>query len=249
MRSRIYFLFMLLIWSNQLFAFEQGYFNDHAQGWHWYKDPKEQKPEDDDQKDPVSQMNAVRAAVERAKDKMVLYPTKENVKNYIAVQNKVSGNAAELSKTWREVLLENPELDFSLVHPTNNAARQVENDLTSKNENIAIQRLAKSSGLFFFYRSSCPYCVRFAPILKDFAETYGLTIIPITTDGISLPEFPNSYPDQGQAAKFQVKAEPALFIVNPYTRQAIPVSYGLTSEADLKRRILNIAEHAGGINK
>ena len=117
MRSRIYFLFMILIWTNQSVAFEQGYFNDHAQGWHWYKDPKEQKTEDDDQNDPISQMNAVRAAVERAKDKMVLYPTKENVKNYIAVQNKVSGNAAELSKTWREVLLENPELDFSLVHP------------------------------------------------------------------------------------------------------------------------------------
>lgn len=239
-----------MIWVNQSYAFEQGYFSDHAQGWHWYKDPKEQKLEEDDsQNDPVSQMNAIRATVERAKDKMVLNPTKENVKGYIFIQNKVSGNAAELSKTWREVLLENPELDYSLIHPTNNAARQVENDLVSKKENIAIQKLAKTSGLFFFYRSSCPYCVRFAPILKDFAETYGLTVIPITTDGISLPEFPNSYADKGQAAKFQVKVEPALFIVNPYTHQAIPVSYGLTSEADLKRRILNIAEHAGGINK
>lgn len=249
MRSRAFLILLLFTCANQTFAFEQGYFNDHAQGWHWYKDPKEHKLEEDDQNDPISQMNAVRATVERAQAKMVLHPTKENVKNYIVVQNKVSGNAAELSKTWREVLLENPELDFSLVHPTNNAARQVENDLTSKKEQTAIQALAKSSGLFFFYRSSCPYCVRFAPILKDFAETYGLTIIPITTDGISLPEFPNSYPDHGQAAKFQVKVEPALFIVNPYTHQAIPVSYGLTSEADLKRKILNIAERAGGINK
>ena len=250
MRNRALLFLLLFTCANQSFAFEQGYFNDHAQGWHWYKDPKEQKSEDDDdQKDPISQMNAVRATVERAQAKMVLHPTKENVKNYIVVQNKVSGNAAELSKTWREVLLENPDLDFSLVHPTNNAARQVENDLTSKKELAAIQALAKSSGLFFFYRSTCPYCVRFAPILKEFAETYGLTVIPITTDGISLPEFPNSYPNHGQAAKFQVKVEPALFIVNPYTHQAIPVSYGLTSEADLKRKILNITEHAGGRNK
>src|SRR5689334_11399150 len=100
MRSPLYLLFMLLIMTNQSFAFEQGYFNDHAQGWHWYKDPKEQKTEeDDDQNDPAVQMNAVRAAVERAQAKMVLNPTKENVKNYIVVQNKVSGNAAELSKT------------------------------------------------------------------------------------------------------------------------------------------------------
>lgn len=248
-RYYICLTFILLIWTAKSFAFENGYFNEHAQGWHWYKDPKEATDEEDEQNNPTVQMNAVRAAVERAKDKMVLHPTKENVKNYIHIQNKISGNAAELSKTWREVLLESPELDFSLVHPTNNVAKQVENDLISKKENVAIKQLVKSSGLFFFYRSSCPYCVRFAPIVKDFAETYGITVIPITTDGISLQEFPNSYPDQGQAAKFKVKVEPALFIVNPYTHQAIPVSYGLISEAELKRKILAIAERMGGASK
>lgn len=218
------------------------------EGWHWFKYPHEikQDNDDEDEADPVSKMNSVRATIEQAKDNMVLNPTKENVKQYIEIQNKVSNNAANLSKTWQEVLLENPELDFTLIHPTNNVAKQVENDLQTKKENVAIAQLAKSSGLFFFYRSTCPYCVRFAPILKEFAETYGIHVVAITTDGISLPEFPQSYPDQGQAAKFRVKAEPALFVVNPYTHQAIPVSYGLTSEADLKHRILEISEKTGG---
>lgn len=248
MRSRL--LVLILLISSNSFAFETGYFNEHAKGWHWYNSQKEQPVDDtDDQNDPVSEMNAVRATVERAKDKMVLQPTKENVKNYIEIQNKVAGNAAELSKTWREVLTENPGLDYSLVHPTNNVAKQVENDLQSQKENAALHQLAKSSGLFFFYRSTCPYCVKFAPIVKDFADTYGIHIIPITTDGISLPEFPHSYPDQGQAAKFQVKVEPALFIVNPYTHKAIPLSYGLTSEAELKQKILSIAERKGEMSK
>jgi len=33
--------------------------------------------------------------------------------------------------------------------------------------------------------------------------------------------------------------------MNPYTQQAFPIAYGLTSEADLKKRILDIATHFG----
>jgi conjugal transfer pilus assembly protein TraF len=240
-------LIVFVLLSNANVLANDSYFTDHAKGWHWYDDPKtEQDDEENTQSDPIVQMNAIRATINRAKDKMVLNPTKENVKNYISIQNQLSDNASHVSQTWREVLLENPELDFSLVHPTNNDAKQVENDLITQQENDAIHELAKKSGLFFFYRSTCPYCVKFAPILKDFAEKFGITIVPITTDGISLPEFPNSYSDKGQAVKFDVKVEPALFVVNPYTHQAVPVSYGLTSVADLKKRILDIAKHQKG---
>lgn len=236
---------------NPVFAFEKGYFNEHAKGWHWYDDPKKVEEDEDEElkNDPVSQMNAIRATVDRALNEAVLNPTKETVSHYINLQNQVNQHAEKFEKHWKAALLGQPQLDYSLKHPTNNIAKQVEHNQESLNENTVIRELAKKSGLFFFYRSSCPYCVRFAPIVKDFAETYGITVIPITTDGISLPEFPHSYPNQGQAEKFHVKVEPALFAVNPYTHQAFPIAYGLTSEADLKRRILDIATHFGGFVK
>ncbi len=74
-------------------------------------------------------------------------------------------------------------------------------------ENNAIRQLAQHSGLFFFYRSTCPYCQRFAPIVRDFSERYGITVIPISTDGYALPSFPNSRVDTGQAEKFHVTVE------------------------------------------
>ena len=126
------------------------------------------------------------------------------------------------------------------------ASPEVEYDQQKLTEDAVIRELAKKSGLFFFYRSTCPYCQRFAPIVKAFAESYGLTIIPITTDGIALPEFPDSHPDQGQAEKFHVTVEPALFSVNPYTHQAIPIAYGLVSEAELKKHLLAIATRYEG---
>ena len=237
--------------SCQAFAYESGYFSEHAKGWHWYDDPKQDQTEEENEikNDPVAQMSAVRATVDRALNEAVLNPTKENVRTYISLQNQLANHSEKFEKYWKAALLEQPDLDYSLKHPTNNIAKQVESNQESLNENAVIHELAKKSGLFFFYRSSCPYCVRFAPIVKDFAETYGITVIPITTDGISLPEFPNSYPNQGQAEKFHVTVEPALFAVNPYTHQAFPIAYGLTSEADLKRRILDIATRFGGFVK
>jgi conjugal transfer pilus assembly protein TraF len=217
------------------------FYQDHERGWHWYEKMPEKGMENDDENNPVSQMDTIRATVKQALDKAILEPTPENVKNYIALQNDVADRSATFSKKWQEVLLENPKLDYSLVHPTNSVARQIEVDQQNQKENDAIKRLAQESGLFFFYKSTCPYCRSFAPILKRFASTHGIAVIPITTDGISLPEFPDSYSDQGQAATFEVKVEPSLFIVNTYTKKAIPVGYGLMSETDLRKRILDIA--------
>lgn len=220
------------------------YYDKHATGWHWYDDPKEQF-EDETNSNPIQSMDAVKATIQRSLDKAVLNPTPANVSDYLKLQNQMMQKASLFESTWKAALLTHPELDYSLQHPTNTIAKQVEYDEENKNEEMAIRKLAKESGLFFFYRSTCPYCQRFAPIVKDFSEHYHITVIPITTDGISLPEFPNSYPDQGQAEKFHVTVEPSLFAVNPYTKEAYPVSYGLMSEVDLKKRILDIATRFG----
>lgn len=243
------FLLTFLLLAFHIFhaalANEDNYYNQHAKGWHWYDDPVQSEDENKENhsvvSDPIEQMSIVQQTVKRALDKAILEPTDANVKNYLSLQNQWMEQSSRFSNMWKKVLLEDPQLDYSLVHPTNNMARQIESDEDNRKEEVAIQELAKSSGLFFFYRSSCPYCVRFAPIVKAFAERYRITVIPITTDGIALPEFPHSYPDQGQSKTFHVTMEPALFAVNPYTQKAYPIGFGLMSEADLKKRILDIA--------
>lgn len=250
-RSLCYLISILLSISlcGYGFAFETGYFSEHAKGWHWYHDPKKYQDTMDEEaltQDPIFQMHTIREKVDRALNQAVLHPSKETVRDYIHLQNQVNHQSEKFEKYWKSILLDHPDMDYSIKHPTNNAAKQIEYKEDSSREEKLIRELAQKSGLFFFYRSSCPYCVRFAPIVKDFAETYGITVIPITTDGISLPEFPHSYPDQGQAEKFHVQVEPALFAVNPYTKKAFPVAYGLTSEVDLKRRIVDIATKFGG---
>jgi conjugal transfer pilus assembly protein TraF len=225
-------------------ATTKNYYAQHAIGWHWYDDPKlAAKADNKVTVNPILQMQALKQTVEWTLDKAILDPTVENVKAYIVLQNAISQRADQFSRVWQWALLQGPHLDFSLVHPTNQIGRAVYLDALTDQQDQAIKALAKQRGLFFFYHSQCPYCQRFAPIVKSFSERYGMPVVPITTDGIALPEFPNSRSDQGQAQKFQVRAQPALFTVDPYTHQAVPVAYGLISEQDLRQRILNIATY------
>ncbi len=224
------------------------YYTQHGVGWHWYDDPKEAQLQsiNPDPKDPVEQMKTVKLALQRALDTAVLNPTPQNVQNYIMMQNQISDRASHFARVWQWVLLQNPKMDYSIQHPTNQLGRQIYLDQQGAQQDAAIYELAKHSGLFFFYRSQCPYCERFAPILKHFSEHYGIAVIAITLDGVALPEFPQSRVDSGQAVRFRVIEEPALFTVNPYTHKVIPVSYGLISENDLRTRILDIATNFKG---
>lgn len=240
-------LFNLIVFSTNTVAADKDYFNEHEKGWHWYNDPKvSEDAEDQDESDPTTEMNAVHATVQRALNKAVLRPTKENVKNYIALQNEVSNHANQFNHTWQSVLLENPEMNYSILHPTNNLAKQVEYDQTHQREEKIIRNLAKSYQIYFFYRSTCPYCQRFAPIIKDFATTYGFNVLPITTDGISLPEFPKSYVDQGESQIYNVTVEPTLFLVNSETNKAIRISTGLATQSEIKKDIMAVVTHFDG---
>ncbi|CAM4390750.1 MAG: hypothetical protein LEGION0398_MBIBDBAK_00167 [Legionellaceae bacterium] len=224
----------------------QTYYDAHAKGWHWYDDPAPKKEKIESEVEEKIQtaeetLHAVRAKIKESLAKAILEPTDTNVARYIANQNAMTERAHQFSKAWQKALWQHPELDTSIINPTNSVATKIYHQEKEGNVEKAIRALSKQSGLFFFYRSTCPYCQQFAPILKAFGERYGLSIIPITTDGISLPEFPNSLIDKGQSKKFHVEVEPSLFAVNPYTHKAYPIAYGLVTEDNLKQRIYDIA--------
>lgn len=245
-------IWLVIMWCLPSSAKADNFWEEKAVGWHWYQDSVEDKPGSNNvavMTDPISAMESLQHQVKQTLDLAILNPTEENIRNYIALQNQLGDRAQHFADVWRSVLLHYPELDFSLQHPTNNLAKQIDLDNSRRQENIAIQQFAQRNGLFFFYRSTCPYCQRFAPIIKDFSKRYGLAVVPITTDGISLPEFPESHIDQGQAGRLKVTIEPALFTADPKTHRIIPVSYGLLSEDELRERLLAIAQQSESSEK
>ncbi len=251
------FIFLLCLWPCLLCTGQPvnaDYYKQQEQGWHWYNEEKPEitkksRPEqaklvttNNTNRDPLILLQAVQKSVDRAKAQAVLNPTPENVQQYLSMQNKLADNANRFSDVWAQVLLYHPELNYALSHPTNQLARHVYLDEKTNKENAAIATLAKTTGLFFFYKGTCPYCRQFAPMLKDFSAHYGLTVLPISMDDLVLPEFPETKRDQGQAAQFGVTKTPALFTVDPYTGKSIPVAYGMVSLEELRSRILQIIE-------
>jgi conjugal transfer pilus assembly protein TraF len=250
-KPMINFFILLLGLVCSTLSFAGDYYTQHETGWYWFDDPVKKTikvPTKQKNNDPIENVNQVKETLKRTLDQAIINPTPDNIKRYITLQNQTSERVNQFVNTWQQVLLNHPELNYSISHPTNTIALQVYHENESKQKEAALAQFAQHSGLFFFYRSTCPYCQRFAPILKHFAEMHHLIVIPITLDGISLPEFPGSKQDSGQAEKFHVTVEPSLFAVDPVTQKAFPVAYGLTSETELLNNIYNImTQYQAGI--
>lgn len=225
----------------------------HAKGWHWYVDPapqhesstpKPMTPQKLQTLTPAEQLKQLQTIVQNAKAEAVLNPTPDNVMRYIILQNVITQNASRFSRTWAKIIWQHPSLNYQLVHPTNQAAQSAYKTAQSKDEDKILKQAAQHLGLFFFFEGRCPYCQRFAPTVKQVAATYGFSVLPISIDGLPLPDYPHPVKNQGQAQAFKVTRWPALFLVEPNQRVVIPVTFGMISVDELKSRLTHLIKEA-----
>ncbi len=232
---------------------EHAYFDRHAEGWFWYHDPKLAKPaplkaepppaakvEEDD---PVKVVEAEHKALEQALDRAIVTPTPENVKAYLELNQRLMAQAGDFADAWRGAVWSNPSLDYSLVSPVGSSA-YVKADADAAADEQKLMQAAQQWGLVFFFRGTCPYCHKFAPLLKQFAEHYDFRIVDVSLDGGGLPEFPNPQPNNQAAQNLRVEAVPAVYLVNPRTRQVVPAVFGLVGWSDLVQRLIYAMNHA-----
>jgi conjugal transfer pilus assembly protein TraF len=228
------------------------YFHRHAEGWFWYHDPID----DDDQPapptvppttpapiDPEKAIADERHALDVALDRALVEPTPEHVQAYLVLNQKLMNQASTFADTWRGVVWTHPELDHTVQSPVGPAAYLASN-LSVDNDEDRLAQEAKQWGLLFFFKGSCPFCHKFAPTLKQFAQRYGFHLVAITQDGGALPEFPQPQADAGASRALGFDAVPAVFVVNPATRTVAPAVFGQTSWSDLTQRVRYAIEHA-----
>jgi conjugal transfer pilus assembly protein TraF len=174
-------------------------------------------------------------------------PTEAHMTAYMGYQRYVMDKSAVFADNWQRVVWKTPELDYSLKgRPTNSFAIDVYDGQTRTKQNEVIRALAKTHGLFFFFRSDCPYCHKFAPVLKRFEQDYGLPVFAVSLDGGRLPDYPAALADNGMAANLNVRVVPALFLAVPGTRDITPIGYGLMAPTELVERIYAITQTKPG---
>ncbi|MBP9691877.1 MAG: type-F conjugative transfer system pilin assembly protein TraF [Alphaproteobacteria bacterium] len=226
-------------------ALSTAFFERRAEGWHWYQSLSDNKVEEKKQKPdpallpqtPTEKIENQRKTLETKLHAAIVEPTRENLMTYIIAQKGLMDQSQRFSESWQRVVMTTPALDETLAHPVEQSARHVYYDEQAKGFSKHMKGFSQEYGLFFFFRQNCAYCHNFAPIVKRFSQKYGWSVLPISLDGGSLPEFPNARSDNGMAARLQITHVPALIALHPKTGKLLPLAYGMISESEIERRI------------
>ena len=170
----------------------------------------------------------------------------EDERVFLALQDYWLREATIHGRINQQALLQYPEYDFSVTHPTSNLGTKLQDSIEYAAQRKTLRTLARNTGLLFFYRAKNPIDQQQIPILRDFCETHHFSLIPISVDGTTSPDLSNSRRDFGQADSLHVRYFPAVLLVNPKTHQTLPVAYGLTTQDVFTANLMLIARQFQG---
>jgi conjugal transfer pilus assembly protein TraF len=221
------------------------YWRQQREGWFWYRDPvppKTRPPSTPKKPEGLSDFEALQRSLEDLKRVAVMNPTDTNLLAYMRLQRMVMDKSQVFADRWQRLVWSAPDLDYGLSgRPTNAMAINVFDDQQRDRDAQTVRGLAITHGLIFVFRGDCPFCHRFAPILKRFEQEFGMTVLAISLDGGTLPDYPDARPDNGMAARLNATAVPALYLTAPARREIRPVGFGLMSMSDLLERVAALA--------
>jgi len=223
-------------------------------GWHWYNEPKK-KPEtpapkvkppqpgvpDFSKLTPSEQADVLKGYTKEALNNAILHPSAENTATFLRWQKFWTDRASMFSQSFAVAQLDHPDLDYNLEHPHYNSTAPLQQARDQEEQNDAIKKLSGEYGLFYFYRGQDPIDAQMAGVVADFARLRHISLIPVSVDGTVSPQVPDSRTDAGQTARMGITHFPALFLVDPKSKNYRPLAYGFMTQDDLAKRFLNVA--------
>jgi conjugal transfer pilus assembly protein TraF len=256
-RAKI-FLIIMLFAGNLHFVLADSTHCNTLQGWHFYCDAPEDNEKKNDTKEIkeeikpdewyVNKLKEIQSTLEIKKTKMVVEPSEANLKDYMAYQQMVLDMSSNVSDRWQRVQWKNPELDYTIKKPVSKIGKETYLDERKKEKQRTLEALSKRYGVFFAFRSDCPFCHKFAPVVKMLEEK-GFNIMPISMDGGFLPEFASNKTkmNNGELAKLgiEVNVVPALFLFDAKTNQVVTIGFGFMAFDEVEERIFLLTKDVG----
>lgn len=240
-----------------------GFYERKAEGWFWYApEPKKEQPEPKAASEkPVVQPLPQEAPTTKAKtagegpqpfsavwfrknlpkykDAAWDNPTVENLRAFLYLQRFAIDRSQQFSDAAELAVVGDPFLDEITRRPAATFASQKVDREAGAAKNQLIKEVAQRVGIFFFFKSDCPYCELQAPLIKTLERTEDFTIVPVSVDGEPLPgrQFSNYKVDDGHAERLGVQNYPAVFLASP-DGQFASIGQGAMSLPELNHRIL-----------
>ncbi|AVP99147.1 hypothetical protein C7S18_19110 [Ahniella affigens] len=231
----------------------------HEQGWFYYEPLPQPKPPTP-LKPPVAVPGGrvtttvplgsawLRKNLPLYLDRAMDQPTLANVRRYRYLERLAMDRSSAYSDASARLTMLDPLLDEQSVSPITALAKATRHREQSARQQQVLGQVARDAGLWFFFRSDCPYCHAQTNALQTLSRLYGFSILPISLDHRPLPSgaFSEFVPDQGQAAKLNVSVTPSLFLVHRDGR-VLPLASGLQTQDQLVDRILELGHTLGWI--
>ena len=168
-------------------------------GWQWYNEKinpkeKENKPvpaAPRQEPDIMQKLAALQTATKRALYEAILYPGVDNFVKYFRLQNYWTQQAGLFTMSAKKAMLAHPELDYNLQYSHYNGTVRNQLAADQAQQRQAIAKLAEHYGIMFFYRGQDPIDGQLAQVINGFRDTYGLSVIPVSVDGVINPLLPD----------------------------------------------------------
>ena len=119
--------------------------------FHWYCDnepdlsPEPEKaktPKKSKEESALEELEKMRKSLEAKRALALMQPSPENLKAYITAQEALMDRASVFSDVWRRVIWANPEINYQLRNPVNNAAIQIRDGERTLKERSSLKEIA-----------------------------------------------------------------------------------------------------------
>ncbi len=220
--------------------------------WFYCERPQPVEPEAAPPSAPVStaaeQLEAVTTELRELKARAILDPSTANVTAYIRFQRAQLDRASLFGDVWQRAIWQTPELDYTLQRPVGTVAKRQWLDTRKAERDRTLSQLGKRYGLFYFFAQSCGACSVMSPIVKAVADTHGITVRAISTDGGPSETFPRYTVETNQRAAMGLTSQvtPAVVLFDSATRTPIPIGYGVIAADELMDRIFALTQRKAG---
>ena len=186
------------------------FYENKERGWFWYEDPLTEEVNDVEQ--PIQEPPPLtrpekkeertlakpldpkplssewfRKNMEKFRDKAIDDPTTENVSTYMYLQRVMLDKAEKFADASQKLVMRDAVLDENARRPIATFGAFAKDDMSNRGIQKAAKKLAAQAGIWFFYYSTCEFCVKEAGVLKGLMNAFGFKVLPIALDGLPLP--------------------------------------------------------------
>ncbi len=245
-------LFVILLISTHLFDCKASSRAIPLEGFNWYNEKPETQEKKTEDGAPIEKgeelpqyeknIRALQKKHEQAHRQALDDPTPEN----LLVELKLEKEMMNKSRIYAEKKVAVAMLDSQFTNMkqhSNVLHRRVQEQVDSAEMTKKLAKLSNNWGLVVQVQEECPHCHAFAPIVLEFAKTYGFELLAATDDGRDFYGIEGVL-DAGKMVTFNPNREtPMLYLLKNDGTEVLPISRGINSDDQIINNIIAIDKH------